>query len=159
MRAFRRLLVATLVAAAVFVAPILEASAALQFSTTLRNAMLDQMTSTIGASGLLRLYTGTEPATCATALSGNTLLVELTFNATFAPAASSGVLTLNAITNGTAVATGTAVFFRSVKSDGTTCVFQGTVGTSGADLNLNTTSIVSGGPVSVTSWTITAPGA
>jgi len=34
-----------------------------------------------------------------------------------------------------------------------TCLEQGTVGTSGSDLNLNTTSIVAGGPVSVTSFT------
>lgn len=32
-----------------------------------------------------------------------------------------------------------------------TAIEQGTVGTSGADLNLNTTSIVSGGPVAITS--------
>jgi len=32
-------------------------------------------------------------------------------------------------------------------------VEQGTVGTSGADLNLNTTAIVAGGPVSITSFT------
>jgi hypothetical protein len=42
-----------------------------------------------------------------------------------------------------------------LKSDATTVVNQGTVSTSGADLNLNTTSIVIGGPVAVTSWTLT----
>lgn len=34
-----------------------------------------------------------------------------------------------------------------------TIVEQGTVGTSGADLNLNTTTIASGGPISITSFT------
>ena len=51
--------------------------------------------------------------------------------------------------------TGTATFFRALESDGTTVVFQGTVGTSGAELNLNTTSIVQLGTVSVTSLTYT----
>ena len=67
-----------------------------------------------------------------------------------------GVLTLNAITqDSSANATGTATWFRIVKADGTTHVMDGNVGTSGSDLNLTTTSIVSGQPVSVTSFVIT----
>jgi hypothetical protein len=132
---------------------------ALQFSTTLRNAMLDAITSAIGASGKLRIYSGTKPATVADAITG-TLLADLTCNATFAPAASSGVLTLNAITSdSSADATGTATHFRIYKSDGTTAVLQGDVGTSGSDFNLNTTSLVSGATVACSSFTITAPGA
>ena len=61
----------------------------------------------------------------------------------------------NAITqDSSADATGTAAFFRILNSAGTTTYAQGTVGTSGSDLNLNTTSIVLGGPISVTSLTI-----
>lgn len=126
---------------------------ALGMSTALRNAMLDAITSTAGGSALLRIYDGTRPATGGTA---TTLLAELTCNATFAPAASGGVLTLNSITSdSSANATGTATWFRLVTS-GATFVLDGSVGTSGADLNLNTTSIVSGAAVSVTSATITA---
>ena len=55
-------------------------------------------------------------------------------------------------------ATGTATWFRVVTSGGT-FVIDGNVGTSGSDLNLNTTSIVIGGPVQITSFTITAPNA
>lgn len=129
----------------------------LSYSTTLRNATVDAITTAAGASALLRIYNGTPPANVGTALSGNTLLAELTCNSTFAPSASSGVLTLNSITSdSSADATGTASFFRIYKSDGTTAVLQGTVGTSGEDLNLNTTSIVSGAQVAVTSFTITA---
>ncbi len=124
---------------------------ALAFSTTLRNAMLDQITAAVGASGLLRIYDGTRPATGGAA---TTLLAELTCNATFAPAASAGVLTLNAITqDSSANATGTATWFRITTSGGT-AVIDGNVGTSGSDLNLTTTAIVSGQPVSVTSFTI-----
>jgi len=125
---------------------------ALAFSTTLRNSRLDQITSAVGASGFLRIYDGTRPATGGTA---TTLLAELTCNATFAPAASGGVLTLNAITqDSSANATGTATWFRLVTSGGT-FVVDGNVGTSGSDLNLNTTSIVTAAAVSVTSFTIT----
>lgn len=128
---------------------------ALQFSTTLRNNRLDQITSAVGGSGLLRIYSGTAPANVAAALSGNTLLAELTCNATFAPSASNGTLTLNSITqDSSADATGTASFFRLLTSGGTAIV-QGTVGTSGADLNLNSVAISSGAAVSVTSFTIT----
>lgn len=129
----------------------------LGFNTTTRHAWLDSITTRAGASAKLRIYNGTQPATGGTA---TTLLAELTCNATFAPAASGGVLTLNAITqDSSADATGTASWFRIVQSDGSTHVFDGTVGTSGADLNLNSTSIVVAGTVSVSSFTITAPNA
>lgn len=125
---------------------------ALGFVTTLRNSRLDQITSAVGSSGLLRIYDGSRPATGGTA---TTLLAELTCNATFAPSASGGVLTLNAITqDSSANATGTATWFRLATSGGTAQV-DGSVSTSGSDLNLTTTSIVSGQPVSVSSATIT----
>jgi hypothetical protein len=107
-------------------------------------------------TGYLRIYSGTQPTNADAALSGNTLLAELTFGATAFGASANGVATANAITQDSAAnATGTATFFRAFKSDGTTAVLDGTVGTSGADLNLNSVSIVSGGAVSVTSMTIT----
>lgn len=125
---------------------------ALAYSTAIRNAMLDEITAAVGASGFLRIYDGTRPASGGTA---TTLLAELTGNATFAAAASGGVLTLNSITqDSSANATGTATWFRWVTSGGTFCV-DGNVGTSGSDLNLTTTSIVATQPVSVSSWTIT----
>ena len=126
---------------------------ALAYAVSVRNSALDAITTGAGASALLRIYDGTRPATGGAA---TTLLAELTCNATFAPAASGGVLTLNAITqDSSANATGTATWFRIVKADGTTHVMDGNVGTSGSDLNLTTTSIVSGQPVSVTSFVIT----
>jgi hypothetical protein len=119
----------------------------------LRNARLDAITTFAGGSCLLRIYDGSRPATGGTA---TTLLAELTCNATFAPSASGGTLTLNAITqDSSANATGTATWARIVKSDGTTHVLDCSVGTSGADINLNTTSIVSGAAVSITSAVFT----
>ncbi len=127
---------------------------ALGINSTTRNTMLDSITSRAGASALLRIYDGTRPATGGTA---TTLLAELTCNATFAPAASGGVLTLNSITSDTSAnATGTATWFRIVQSGGSTHVLDGDVGTSGSDLNFNSVSFVAGGTVAVTSFTITA---
>jgi hypothetical protein len=125
--------------------------------TARKNAMLDTFTSGIGASPIIRIYdaTGGVPANADAALGSQVLLGTLTMSATPFPAASSGTLTANAITQDSAAdATGTAAFFRILNAAGTTTYAQGSVGTSGADMNLNTTSIVTGGPISVTSLTI-----
>ena len=130
---------------------------ALGINTTTRNAMLDAITSRAGASALLRIYDGSRPATGGTA---TTLLAQLTCNATFAPGASGGVLTLNSIASATsAAATGTATWFRIVQSNGSTHVLDGSVSTVAAgtgDLQLDSTSIVLGGTVAISSATITA---
>ena len=126
-----------------------------RFATARRNAMLDTLTTPMN-SGLINIYSGTRPTNANTALSGNTLLASLTLNATSAASAASGVWTANSITSdSSADATGTASFARIFQSDGTTAVVDVSVGTSGAELNLNTLSIVSGATVSVTSFTIT----
>jgi len=126
---------------------------AIAYAVPLRNSMLDAITSLAGASCLINIYDGTRPATGGTA---TTLLAQLTGNATFAPAASGGVLTLNAITqDSSANATGTATWFRIYASNGTTHVLDGNVGTSGSDLNLTTVSIVTAQPVSISSFVIT----
>lgn len=121
--------------------------------TTIRNAMLDTIPTAIGSNGLLRIYDGTRPATGGTA---TTLLAQLALSATSAPAASSGVLTFNAITSdSSADATGTATWHRFATSGGTAEI-DGSVGTSGADLNFNTTSFVAGAVIAVTAYTMTA---
>lgn len=125
---------------------------AVGMSTALRNSRLDAITTAAGASAKLRIYDGTRPATGGTV---TTLLAELTCNATFAPAASGGTLTLNAITSDTAAdATGTATWARIVTS-GATFVLDCSVGTSGTDIILNTASIVINATVSVTSAVFT----
>lgn len=107
-------------------------------------------------TGYLRIYSGTQPATADTALSGNTLLAELRYGNPAFGSAANGVATANAITQDSgADATGTATFFRALKSDGTTVVFDGSVGTSGCDLNINSVAISAGAAVAVTSQTIT----
>lgn len=131
---------------------------ALSYSTSLRNAQLDAITTAVGASGKLRIYSGTRPANVAASITG-TLLAELTLGSTFAASASNGVLTLNTITGDSAAdADGTASHFRIFKSDGSTAVIDGSVTATGGggDMTLNSTSITEGATVEVTSFTITA---
>lgn len=130
----------------------------IKLQTTLRNAMVDAITTAIGTSGKLKIYDGTQPATVATSITTQNVLAVLPLSSAFAAGASSGVLTASAITNdSSADASGTATWFSVTKSDDTR-IYEGSVGTSGADLNLNTTSIVAAGPVAVSSFTVTAPG-
>lgn len=120
------------------------------------DAVVDLCDAGAGAA-TLRIYDGTAPATADTALSGNTLLAQLTMSDPAFGAASNGVATASAITqDASADATGTASFFRILDSNAVV-ILQGTVGTSGCDLNLNTVSIVAGATVSVTSLTYTQP--
>lgn len=118
---------------------------AVSLNTTLRNNRADQITSFAGNGAKLRLYTA-----------GAVQVVELVCGTPFAPAASGGVLTLNAITTGTAGATGTVTNASLYKADGTTLVISGlTVGTSASNINLSSTAITTGDNVAVTSATIT----
>jgi hypothetical protein len=122
------------------------------YNAGLRNAQLDAITTFAGNGAKLRLYDGTRPATGGTATN---LLAEFTLGSPFAPAASGGVLspTLPSATTGSAA--GTATWFRIVKADGTTQVIDGSAGTSGTDLVLNTATISAGVNVSVSSFSIT----
>lgn len=124
--------------------------------TAARNAQLDDIRTRQDAgagASLLRIYDGTRPATGGAA---TTLLAELTFSDPVAGAASGGVLTYSAITqDASANATGTATWCRVVDSTGA-FVFDGSVGTSGQDYNLNTVSITAGVVVTCTSATLTA---
>ncbi|MCA3233946.1 MAG: hypothetical protein INH06_16795, partial [Cupriavidus sp.] len=67
----------------------------LKYSAALKNAQQNAITSTLGANAVLEIYSGSQPANPDTAISSQVLLASLTCNATFAPAASGGVLTLN----------------------------------------------------------------
>ena len=131
---------------------------ALTVSTAAGNAQLD---ATLGlldagaAAGTIEVRTGSRPASPDSAATG-TLLVSFTLSDPAFAAAASKSASLNTVASATAVATGTAGYFRALDSNGV-AVADGTVGTSGADLNLNTTSITSGGSVSITSGTVTVP--
>jgi hypothetical protein len=134
-----------------------------QIPTAAQNAACDAIVDLLdggSAAGTVKVYSGTQPADANTALSGNTLLVTFTLDSTAFGDASSGVATAASTPiTGTAVATGTASFFRAASggTGGTGTVLDGSVGTSSADLILNTTSITSGLDVTLSSFTVTVP--
>jgi len=134
--------------------------AVIKFKPTVKDNALTQIKNAIDAGsgpGKIRIYSGSIPATPETAASG-TLLAELTLSDPCGTV-SSGVLTFLAITqDSSADATGTAGYFRCLDSDNT-AIFDGdcSVTGGGGTLQLNTTSIVSGGPVLITAFTMTIP--
>lgn len=133
---------------------------ALKFPDAYRETRANTLATRAGNAALLRIYSGSQPADADTAASG-TLLAELTMaTPSFAASSSEGVIAAGTISDdSSANNSGTAGWFRIVKSDGTTCVLDGSVSTSGAELNLVTTSITATQPVSVTSLTMTEGGA
>ncbi len=112
------------------------------------------------AAGRVEIRTGAQPAVNAV-LSG-TLLASIDFDdPAFGAASASGsgaVATAAGLPNedASADATGTAGY-AAVLDDSGDIIFTGSVGTSGADFNLSTLSIVTGQPVSLESMTYTQP--
>ena len=125
----------------------------LKYSNGTRNAQQNGLITYAGSGALINIYSGSQPANANTAISGQTLLVTLTVSGSFGTD-SNGTITLSTVTNGTAVATGTASFFRITQSNGSTVVMDGSVATSDADLVLNNTSIATGQVVSISAGTI-----
>lgn len=125
-----------------------------------RNAALDaelDRTDAGAGAGTIKIYTGAQPATGDTAETG-TLLATFTCADPAWSAATGGVKTLDADPDlsATAVATGTAGWARVEDSAGNN-VFDGSVGVSGTDFIINTTSITSGQATVLLSGTITYP--
>lgn len=132
-----------------------------QWSTALRNNLLDQWETSIGTSAVVKVFTGSAPADCATADSG-TLLVEFDLASDWAAAASSGSKALSSTPiSATAGADGTAGYYRIYESTATTCHEQGSVTATGGggDMTIDNASITTGQTVKITGWTKTAPGA
>jgi hypothetical protein len=103
-------------------------------------------------SGFIDILDGAQPANGNTAITTQNVLVSLTFGATAFGSTSAGVMTANAITAGTATRTGTAAWFRCYKSDHSTALLDGSVGTSSANLILPTTTINNGQTVTCSSF-------
>jgi len=125
--------------------------------------------------GIIHIYSGSQPSNADAAETG-TKLVEITVSSgAFTPESATNGLEMKKTISGTmskasdetwsgaAVATGTAGWFRfydnneDTGADATACRFDGTVGTSGAQLIVSSTSIVSGATVTVDSFDITLP--
>ncbi len=141
----------------------------LKLSTGMRNGMLDaNPVKTLLDASRLKIYSGSPPAD-ADAAEG-TLLVSIgSDNADthchFLASAVAGVLSKNTdVWSAAATSTGTATHFRLVvgaTDDGTLSTtqirMQGTIGTSGADLNMSTVAIVELAVQTVDTFDLTMP--
>lgn len=127
-----------------------------QYSIAMRNRQLDAKNTEWTSTSTLKIFSGNQPANCATANSG-TELVSMTLPATPLAAASSGAVVKSGTWSGTAIASATAGHYRIYKStvtfDGTTCVEQGDVTD---EMTLDNVAITSGVTVTVTAYTCTA---
>lgn len=129
---------------------------AIQLSVAARTARLDAIETTAGATAKLLIYTGAQPASCATAASG-TLLATLTLPADWMANAGSGQKALAGTWTGTGSVGGTAGYFRINDNAGTTCHIQGSITATGGggDMTLDNTSIANGQTITITSFTLT----
>ncbi|MDO8706434.1 MAG: hypothetical protein Q7J84_15955 [Sulfuricaulis sp.] len=129
----------------------------IQYSTSVRNAQLDQVEAVAGASAKFHIRTGAQPANCAAAASG-TLLAEIALPADYFSAAAAGAKAKLGTWSVAAVAAGTAAHFRIVDTVGTTCHMQGSVTATGGggDATVDNTNIAVGQVVTVNSFTINA---
>lgn len=128
-----------------------------QLSTTVRNARLDAIETTISTSAILKIRSGAQPASCAAADSG-TVLATLNLPSDWLAAASSGSKAKSGTWEDTSAdATGTAAHFRIYDSGGSTCHIQGSVTATGGggDMTIDSTSITAAQTVTVTSFTLT----
>lgn len=140
---------------------------AVQFSTAVRNAMLNAIATTIGGTPHIEVWSGSLPANCAAASTGTKLAKFDLVGAvnTWNDAAASGSMnqvaaaTLPVSTTG--LANGNAGYYRMFASDDSTCHEQGTVTATGGggDATIDSIAIASGGAVQITGFSKTAAGA
>lgn len=124
---------------------------AYQYSTTVRNAKLDTVESTIGTSAVLKIFSGAEPANCAAADPAG-LLATINLPSDWMANAAAGSKAKSGTWSVAASGTGTAASWRIYDSGVVACHIQGNV----ADMVFDNTSITAGQTVTVTGFTITA---
>jgi hypothetical protein len=133
---------------------------AIRIADAVREDMVTAVAAAINAGSgpaTLEVRTGSQPANADTTASG-TLLVTFTLAdpATEAPTAGSLPLDLDPDISATAAASGTAGWARLKDSDGNT-ILDGTVGTSGTDYIITSTTITNGQTVTLISGGYTLP--
>lgn len=127
-------------------------------STTVRNATLDAIETTIGTAPILTIRSGAAPANCAAANSG-TVLATITLPSDWMADASGGSKAMAGTwQDNSADNTGTAAHFRIHDSGGSVCHFQGTVTATGGggDMTVDNVSFAAGQSFTVTGFTINA---
>jgi hypothetical protein len=131
----------------------------LSYKDVTRNARLDALTSALGTAAFLEIFTGSPPGKTTGTFNADsgTKLASLACSNPVAPGSSGGVLTFSAITSATGLASGTPGYgrFKTAASGvASTVVIELDAGVGSGSLNFSST-IASGGTVSITSATIT----
>lgn len=133
----------------------------IQLSVAVRNAMLDAIETGIGTSAVVKLKSGAPPANAAAADTG-TVIATMNLAADWMAAAVSGSKSFSStpIQDTSADNAGTLGHYRVYASDGTTCHMQGTITVTGGggDMTVDTTTVVAGQIVQITSWAINMSG-
>jgi len=124
-----------------------------KIDTDLRNDILDSSVINRLGSGILNIYTGSQPSSPNDAASG-TLLCAITISSGFNSAVGGSASLSSPPETGTASATGVAGWGRLVSGNYN---IDGTIATSGGDFIINNVSIASGGTVNLVSATISMP--
>lgn len=131
---------------------------AIQYSESVRNARLDAIETTIGASAILYMRSGAAPANCAAADSG-TLIATLNLPADWMAAAVTGQKAKAGTWQDLAADNaGTLGHFRIKDSTGTTTHMQGSITATagGGDMEVDNTSVSAGQQVTITTFTLTS---
>lgn len=130
---------------------------AIQLSVSVRNARLDAIESAVGASPILRIRSGAQPANCAASRSG-TVLSTVNLPSDWMQAAAGGSKAMSGTwQDASADAAGTAAHFEIVDSGGSTCHLQGSVSLTGGggDLQLDNVNFAPGQLFTITSFSLT----
>jgi len=131
---------------------------AIQYSVAVRNAMLDAIETTIGASAILKIRSGAAPANTAASDTG-TVLATINLPSDYLAAASGGSKAMSGSwADNSADASGTAAHYRLYASDGTSCHEQGTVSATGGggDLEVDNVIFATGQQFTITQFTTNA---
>ena len=122
-----------------------------QYGVLLRNAKLNAITTELGASATLKVFSGAEAANCAAA-DPSGLLCTITLPASPFGTASAGAIALSGTWSAAASASGTAASWRVYDST-SACQIQGNA----TDLTFSpSTTITSGQTLTITAFNITA---
>ena len=135
---------------------------AIQYSTGHRATVVTDINTVVGTNAIIKIWTGSPPATCATADTG-TLLVTFAGNASAFGVVTAQTLNVSAIANATTGNAGTAGYFRVYPSGGssTSAIIQGTCTNTGGGGDMTMSNNVFTSPQSITfsGMSITAFGA
>lgn len=128
-----------------------------QLSTAVRNARLDAIETTIGASAILRIRSGAMPANCGSADSG-TVIATVNLPADWMANAASGSKAMSGTWQDLAAdAAGTCGHFRIYDTTGTTCHWQGDITATGGGgaMEVNNTVVALNQQFTITSFSAT----